>query len=225
MGALFVVSEEGYWAEECIEPLTTLRGAGIETTVATPSGSPPVVDERSVDPEEVGAETAARMVEVHEDDPDLNDPVPLARADAADYDAVVFPGGHGTVWDINQDRHARALLARAVEDGESKALVVCHAVGILAFARGENGKPLGTEREVTGFPNEWEDGIVDRDDLMDDGRKLPYRVENELNAVGANWDAELDADTSVTVDGDLVTARGPESSSAAARTLLTELES
>ncbi|MFB6256174.1 MAG: type 1 glutamine amidotransferase domain-containing protein, partial [Haloplanus sp.] len=51
--ALFVVSEEGYWGEECVEPLTTLTEAGVEVTVATPSGSPPVVDERSIDPDNV----------------------------------------------------------------------------------------------------------------------------------------------------------------------------
>lgn len=76
---------------------------------------------------------------------------------------------------------------------------------------------------MTGFPNEWEEGIVDDHDLMPDGRKLPYWVEDEVKAAGANWDAELDADTSVTVDGSLVTARGPGSSAAAARTLLAEL--
>jgi putative intracellular protease/amidase len=58
---------------------------------------------------------------------------------------------------------------------------------------------------------------------MPDGRKLPYWVEDEVKAAGADWDAELDDDTSVTVDGDLVTARGPGSSAEAARTLLAEL--
>jgi putative intracellular protease/amidase len=58
---------------------------------------------------------------------------------------------------------------------------------------------------------------------MPDGRKLPYWVEDEVEAAGAEWDADLEADTSVTVDGDLVTARGPGSSAAAARTLLAEL--
>ncbi|MFC6772396.1 type 1 glutamine amidotransferase domain-containing protein, partial [Halorubrum pallidum] len=48
--ALFVVSEEGYWAEECIEPLSTLESEGVDVTVATPSGSQPVVDERSLEP-------------------------------------------------------------------------------------------------------------------------------------------------------------------------------
>jgi len=221
--ALFVVSEEGYWGEECIEPLTTLDEAGVEVTVATPTGGPPVVDERSVDPANVGAETAEHVREVHETDPRLNDPEGVTTVDAADYDAVVFPGGHGAEWDINQDRHARALLREAVEHGDTKALVVCHAVGILAFTRDADGDFLVAGRRVTGFPNEWEEGIVDDHDLMPDGRKLPYWVEDEVRAVGVEWDAELDAETSVTVDGDLVTARGPASSSAAARTLLSEL--
>ena len=221
--ALFVVSEEGYWGEECVEPLETLSDAGVEITVATPSGSPPVIDERSIDPDEVGEETAEHVREVHETDERLNDPISVAQADAEGYDAVVFPGGHGTEWDINTDRHARQLLADAVAGDEGTALVVCHAVGILGFTRNETGEFLVDGRDVTGFPNEWEEDIVDDNDLMPDGRKLPNFVEDEVIAAGGNWDAELDSETSVTVDGDLVTARGPESSAAAARTLLDEL--
>ncbi|MWV41270.1 type 1 glutamine amidotransferase domain-containing protein [Natrialba sp. INN-245] len=222
--ALFVVSEEGYWGEECVEPLETLSAAGVEITVATPSGNPPVIDERSVDPEQVGEETAEHVREVHESDERLNDPIPLARANAEVYDAVVFPGGHGTEWDVNQDHDARRLLRETIEGDDGKALVVCHAVGILAFARDSHGAFLVNGRDVTGFPNEWEEDIVDENDCMPDGRKLPYWVEDEVQAAGGNWDAELEADTSVTVDGDLITARGPGSSSAAAETLLEELD-
>ena len=222
--ALFVVSEEGYWGEECVEPLTTLESAGVDVTVATPTGSEPVVDERSVDPDEVGEETAAEVREVDDSHPGLNDPIPVARAPRDEYDAVVFPGGHGTEWDVNQDRHARQLLLDAVAGDDGVALVVCHAVGILGFTREADGSFLVDGRAVTGFPNEWEEGIVDEDDRMPDGRKLPYRVEDEVTAAGADWDAELDADESVTVDGDLVTARGPGSSAAAGETLLDELE-
>ena len=221
--ALFVVSEEGYWGEECIEPLTTLSDAGVEIDVATPSGKPPVIDERSVDPDEVGEEMADHVMEIHESDERLNNPTALADADPEAYDAVVFPGGHGTEWDITQDRHARTALRTAVDDGDRKALVVCHAVGILAFTRDSDGELLVADRNVTGFPNAWEEGIVDEQDLMPDGRKLPYWVEDEVRAAGANWDAELDDDTSVTADGDLITARGPPSSHAAATTLLDEL--
>ncbi|ODR82303.1 thiamine biosynthesis protein ThiJ [Haladaptatus sp. W1] len=221
--ALFVVSEEGYWGEECIEPLQTLDEAGVEITVATPSGGKPVVDERSIDPENVGEETAERVRETNESDPRLQNPVPLATTSADDYDAVVFPGGHGTEWDVNQDKHARTLLRDAVETGDKKALVVCHAVGLLAFTRDSDGGFLVDGRSVTGFPNEWEEGIVDDDDCMPDGRKLPYWVEDEVKAAGGTWDAELDAETSVQTDGDLLTGRGPGSSHAAAVALLSAL--
>ena len=221
--ALFVVSGEGYWAEECIEPLDTLTEAGVEVTVATPTGDPPVVDERSLDPDDVGEEYAHHAREVHETDDRMNDPTPLARVEPSAYDAVVFPGGHGTVWDVNQDAHARAALREAVSGDEGVALVVCHAVGVLAFTRDDDGESIAAGRSVTGFPNEWEAGIVDDDDILPDGRKLPYRVEDEVRAAGADWDAELDADTSVTVDGDLITGRGPPSSAEAARTLLDAL--
>ncbi|MFU1781027.1 type 1 glutamine amidotransferase domain-containing protein [Haloarcula japonica] len=221
--ALFVVSEHGYWGEECIEPLTTLTDAGLDITVATPTGEPPVLDERSVDPEEVGEDLSEHVREVHETDERLNNPIPLAQADADDYDTVVFPGGHGAEWDVTQDTHARELLRESVAGDDGKALVVCHTVGILAFTRDADGEFLADGRSVTGFPNAWEEGIVDENDLLPDGRKLPYWVEDEVKAVGADWDAELDADTSVTVDGDLITARGPPSSAAAARTLLDEL--
>ncbi|MFC7068235.1 type 1 glutamine amidotransferase domain-containing protein [Halobaculum lipolyticum] len=220
--ALFVVSEEGYWAEECIEPLTTLDAAGVDVTAATPSGSPPVVDERSLDPDDVGTETVERYREIHETDDRLTDPEPLASVDAAEYDAVVFPGGHGTEWDVNQDVHAREALREAVAGDDGVALVVCHAVGILAFTREDDGSFLVEGRDVTGFPNAWEEGIVDEYDRIE-GRKLPYWVEDEVVAAGGDWDAELDADTSVAVDGDLITARGPGSSTAAAETLLAEL--
>jgi putative intracellular protease/amidase len=221
--ALFIVSEAGYWGEECVEPLTTLSDAGVDVTVATPTGEKPVVDERSVDPDEVGEETSEKVLEVHENDERLADPEPVAAVDATDYDAVVLPGGHGTEWDVNQDRHVRQALLSAVGGDQGKALVVCHAVGILAFTREADGSFLVEDREVTGFPNEWEEGIVDENDLMPDGRKLPYWVEDEVKAAGGVWDAELDQDASVTVDGDLVTARGPGSSTAAAETLLDEL--
>ena len=222
--ALFVVSEAGYWGEECVEPLESLSAAGVDAAVATPAGEAPLIDEQSIDPDVVGETTAAHVQEIHEGDDRLNDPRPLATVRAGDYDAVVFPGGHGTVWDVNQDRHARALLSESVAGEQGTALVVCHAVGLLGFTREENGSFVVDGRDVTGFPNEWEAEIIDDEDLLPDGRKLPYLVEDEVRDAGGQWNAELDADESVTVDGDLITARGPESSAAAASALLDALE-
>jgi putative intracellular protease/amidase len=48
-------------------------------------------------------------------------------------------------------------------------------------------------------------------------------VEDEVKAAGADWTADPAAETSVRVDGDLITARGPASSGEGARTLLARL--
>jgi len=154
--ALFVVSEEGYWAEECIEPLTTLEDAGVEVTVVTPSGSPPVVDDRSLDPEDVGEEAADRFRDIHESHPVLRDPEPIAAVEAADYDAVVFPGGHGTVWDITQDRHARQLLLDTVAGDEGVALVVCHSrSSSVRSSSGSSGRPNSRTSTRSSPPPPW----------------------------------------------------------------------
>jgi putative intracellular protease/amidase len=236
--ALFVVTEEGYWGEECITPLHRLDSEGYDVTVATPTGEKPVLDDVSADPDEVGEEMAETVTEAHENDDRLNDPVPVAGEEADDYEVVVFPGGHGTLWDINQDRDARRLLRETVAGDDGTALVVCHAVGLLGFTRSEasadasnasgetasdEGEFLVDGRTVTGFPNEWEHEMLDDADRLPDGRKLPYFVADEVEAAGGVWNPELDADASVQVDGDLVTARGPESSEAGVETVLDEL--
>ncbi len=95
----------GLLGEECAEPLTTLSDAGGEVTVATQSGNPSVIDER------------------------VRNPTAPVDAEPTAYDAVAFPGGHGIEWDGTQDRHARAALRTAAENGDTKAPVVCHAVG------------------------------------------------------------------------------------------------
>ncbi|MFB6114922.1 MAG: DJ-1/PfpI family protein [Candidatus Nanohalobium sp.] len=204
MKVLFVVSEKGYWAEECITPLKKISNEH-EVQVATPTGEKPEPDEASMNEE---------YREFVEKNDKLNNTVPLMKAyrEREEYDALVLPGGHGTLWDINQDVHVQEILEEKVEEG--LALVICHAVGILGFT------PEVTEgRNVTGFPNDWEDSQVDENEVRQ-GEKLPYRVEDQVKEAGANWNAELDKDASVTVDGNLITARGPDSSEKAAEKFL-----
>jgi putative intracellular protease/amidase len=166
-------------------------------TVATGSGDAPELDETSVDPEEVGEETAAHVREVHETDERLNNPEPVAEQSASDYDAVVFPGGHGTVRDVNQDRRARRLLRNAVAGEDGLGVVICHAVGILGFTRDDDGF-LVEGRDVTGFPNAWEEGSVDGNDVMPDGRKLPYWVEDAGGNSTPNWTRRRASPSTVT---------------------------
>ena len=49
----------GFWAEEFVEPMRVFRDAGVDTTVATPRGVAPTVDEASLSPDGAGGEDRA----------------------------------------------------------------------------------------------------------------------------------------------------------------------
>lgn len=74
----------------------TLIDAGVGITVMTSTDGAPVIDERPVDPEEVGEELVERVIKIHENDEQLQSPKPIVQAGVDEYDAVVPSGGHGT---------------------------------------------------------------------------------------------------------------------------------
>ena len=207
MKVLSILSEKGFWAEECIEPIKTVS-EDHEVEISTPTGERPEPDPESTE----GYENFL------EESEELEDPITVVEAyrNSEEYDGLVLPGGHGTLWDINQDVHIQELLEELTE--KNAGLVICHAVGILGFM------PKFTDgRLVTGFPNKWENSQVDENEIRN-CEKLPYRVQDLVKEVGADWRSNLDSDVSVEVDGNLVTARGPDSSKEGAEKFLEVLE-
>ena len=76
----------------------------------------------------------------------------LSAMDAADFDAVFYPGGHGPLWDLAQDRASIALIEAMAAAGKPVA-AVCHAPGVLHKVKSADGSPLVKGRKVTGFAN------------------------------------------------------------------------
>src|SRR5215210_3772410 len=91
----------GFWAEEVVESVRVLREAGIEVTLATPGGVVPTVDKASLDGRFDDAVTSLE---------DLRAPAVLASMNAADFDAIYLPGGHGPMADLASDAALGALL-------------------------------------------------------------------------------------------------------------------
>mgnify|MGYP006221452645 FL=1 len=93
----------GLWAEELAVPYYALADAGVDVTLASPAGGPAPIDPGSVKPigqndpvvERFLADTALQA---------LIAATPKASAfDGSEFDAVFFPGGHGTMWDLPVD--------------------------------------------------------------------------------------------------------------------------
>lgn len=202
----------GFWLEEFASPYYVLLDAGAELTLASPKGGQPPVDPKS---QAEDAQTAATRR--FEADPAaraaLAATVPLSSVDAADFDAVFYPGGHGPLWDLAEDADSIALIERAVGMGKPVA-AVCHAPAVLRHVRDATGQPLVNGKQVTGFSNT-EEAAVGLTDVV------PFLVEEMLRGNGGDYRRAEDWTSHVESDGLLITGQNPASSDATAEALLT----
>ena len=204
----------GFWLEEFAAPYYVLRDASVDITLASPKGGQPPVDPKSDEP---GAQTPA--MKRFRGDPEaqraLANTVKLSSVSADDYDAVFFPGGHGPLWDLAEDRDALALIERLHAAGRPVA-AVCHGPAVLRRAKGADGAPLVKGKSVTGFSNT-EEAAVGLTDVV------PFLVEDALKANGGKYSRAEDWASHAVVDGNLITGQNPASSEATARALLEAL--
>ncbi|OAA58142.1 ThiJ/PfpI family protein [Cordyceps fumosorosea ARSEF 2679] len=121
-----------------------------------------------------------------------------------EFAGLFFPGGHGPMYDLVDDKHSIALIEEFVQAGKPVA-AVCHGPIVFANAHGADGKPLLQGREVTGFTNEEEKevGLAEA---------MPFLLEDRLKAVGAKWNqADKAWGEKVVVDGQIITGQNPAS--------------
>ena len=204
----------GFWLEEFAAPYYVFKDAGAAITLASPAGGQPPLDPKSDEPD---AQTAAteRFRQDVQAQAALAATVPLAQVDAADFDAVFYPGGHGPLWDLARDADSIALIETF--DRANKPLgLVCHAPGALVKVRAANGQPLVAGRRVTGFTNS-EEAAVGLSAVV------PFLIEDEFIRLGGHYQKGPDWQAHVVTDGRLVTGQNPGSSEGVAQALLSLL--
>jgi putative intracellular protease/amidase len=201
----------GFWLEEFAAPYFVFLDAGVAITVASVKGGQPPLDPKSDEPQ-FQTESTSRFKADKAAQTMLANTVTLADVNAADFDAVFYPGGHGPLWDLAEDKTSIALLEAMNADGKTLALV-CHAPGVLRHVKGADGKALVAGKAVTGFANSEEEAVG----LTD---VVPFLVEDELRALGGDYSKGEDWASYVLQDGNLITGQNPNSSAEAARRLL-----
>lgn len=141
----------------------------------------------------------------------------LSDINAADFDAVFYPGGHGPMWDLYQDENSLKLIQNFWSAGKPVG-AVCHAPSALLNAKDEAGEYLVKGKKVTGFTNTEEEAVK----LTD---VVPYLLEDELKARGGEYSKGADWGSYVVTDGMLITGQNPASSEEAAKVILKLLSS
>jgi putative intracellular protease/amidase len=205
----------GFWLEEFAAPYFAFKDAGAQLTLASPKGGQPPLDPKSDEPD---AQTAAteRFRKDSAAQSALASTALLGSVRAEDYDAVFYPGGHGPLWDLTEDKVSIALIEAFYKAGKPVALV-CHAPGVLRHVKGADGQPLVKGKRVTGFTNSEEEAVQ----LTN---VVPFLVEDMLQEKGGIFSKGDDWASYVVTDGLLLTGQNPASSEAAAEALLAKLK-
>lgn len=204
----------GFWLEEFAAPYYAFKDAGAEITLASPAGGQPPLDPSSDTPDaqtkytdrfKQDSAAQAHLATTHK----------LADINAADYDAVFYPGGHGPMWDLAVDLTSIALIEEFVKLDKPVAFV-CHAPAALKNVK-VDGEYLVKDKKVTGFSNT-EEATVGLTDVV------PFLLENALQANGAHYQKGADWQSYVVEDGLLITGQNPASSEDAAKRLIQRLQ-
>ncbi|WP_201545308.1 type 1 glutamine amidotransferase domain-containing protein [Psychrobacter sp. H7-1] len=204
----------GFWLEEFAAPYYAFKDAGAEITLASPAGGQPPLDPSSDTPDaqtkytdrfKQDSAAQAHLATTHK----------LADINAADYDAVFYPGGHGPMWDLAVDLTSIALIEEFVKLDKPVAFV-CHAPAALKNVK-IDGEYLVKDKKVTGFSNT-EEAAVGLTDVV------PFLLEDALQANGAHYQKGADWQSYVVEDGILITGQNPASSEDAAKRLIQRLQ-
>jgi putative intracellular protease/amidase len=205
----------GFWLEEFAAPYYILKDAGADITLASPKGGQPPLDPKSDDP---GSQTPAmeRFKKDQQAQEALANTRRLSTISRTDYDAVFFPGGHGPLWDLAEDRDSIALIEALYAAGRPVG-AVCHGPAVFRHAKAPNGSPLVRGKSVTGFSNS-EEAAVGLTDIV------PFLLEDSLRQNGGKYSKGPDWAPYAVADGNLITGQNPASSEAAAEALVKQLD-
>lgn len=204
----------GFWSEEFAAPYYELLDQGVDITIASPLGGQPPIDPKSADPASATEDTkrfdADKVLQEK-----LKNTLKLSTVDQKDYDAVFYPGGHGPLWDLVEDKSSIALIESFYTNKKPVAFV-CHAPAVLKNVK-VNGEYLVKGKKVTGFTNAEEEAVG----LT---KVVPFLLEDALASNGAIFSKGENWQPYAVADGLLITGQNPASSKLVAAKLLQELK-
>ena len=107
----------GFWLEELAAPYYVFKDAGVEITLASPKGGRPPLDPKSNEPE-FRTDLTIRFEKDAAAEAQLDRTLRLDSVKQEDFDTVFYPGGHGPMWDLADDKHSIKLLESFLAAGK-----------------------------------------------------------------------------------------------------------
>ncbi len=184
----------GFWWSELAHPWLLFTEKGYEVEIFSPDGGKCDADAMS-DPRDASGYSASDLISLgFLSTPSLAALVEntkrVSDLEVARFDAIVVAGGQSPMFSFEAARALHEKFVAFYEAGKI-ACALCHGVAILRYARLANGEYLVKGKTVTGFANVEEDfadcAVWDMKLVARDQHLMPWRIEDELKRLGANF--------------------------------------
>ncbi len=184
----------GFWWSELTHPFHVFTEKGYHVEIFSPAGGRCEADAMS-DPNDASGYSSTDLISqgfIHTPAMktlvEATRPVDAIAVDA--FDAIVVAGGQSPMFTFEASTELHAKFAAFLGAGKV-ASALCHGVAVLAYAKGPDGQHLAKGRTVTGFANveeDFADNAVWSYGMLPRGTHImPWRIEDRLKAIGANY--------------------------------------
>ena len=184
----------GFWWSELAHPYHRFTEEGYEIEVFSPAGGKCEADAMS-DPRDPSGYSASDLISMgFIATPNLAALVENTRRvsdiSVDKFDALVVAGGQGPMFTFDRATDLHRKFSEFYGTGKL-ACALCHGVAILRYAKLGNGEYLAKGKTVTGFANVEEDfadnAVWSMNALPREKHLMPWRIEDELKKIGANY--------------------------------------
>ena len=184
----------GFWWSELSHPYYKFHEKGYEIDIFSPDGGRCEPDAMS-DPRDPSGYSAGDLISMgFIATPALaalvENTKSVSELRVENFDAIVCAGGQGPMFTYGKSVDLQKTFVQFYESGKI-ACALCHGTAILRYARLSNGEPLVKGKTVTGFANVEEDfadnAVWSMNLLSRDKHVMPWRIEDELRVLGANY--------------------------------------
>jgi putative intracellular protease/amidase len=208
----------GFYLSEAAHPYDVFKKAGYKVRLASPLGGFAPLDPKSFDEKDPanaafwkeygsGAEKNATL--------GVKETISLNEVNPADFSAIFFAGGHGTMWDFRGNKDVSRVTATIYEDGGAVG-AVCHGPAALVDVKLTDGTPLVKGKKVAAFTN-------DEEEAVGLAGVVPFLLQSKLEEAGATHVAAENFAENAVADGRLVTGQNPASAAKTAELLVAAL--
>jgi putative intracellular protease/amidase len=184
----------GFWWSELTHPYFVLTEKGYEVEIYSPNGGKCEADAIS-DPRDASGYSSSDLISMgFLCTPKLASLVAntkkVSDIDPTKFEAIVVTGGQAPMFTFEQAIELQRKFVEFFEAGKI-ACALCHGVAILRYATLSNGQHLAKGKTLTGFANVEEDFADDAVWKMNllprDKHVMPWRIEDEMKHIGANY--------------------------------------